>query len=112
MVVGSTPTGPPSARSTTTDDPVEVAYGPGYTGVSDGWVDERIDLSAYAGSEIEIRFEYVTDTTLQKPDFAIDDVAITERSASWIARNATPEGGTGRDSEFSASRSTRSSSCA
>jgi hypothetical protein len=65
-------------RRTTNDDPLDVAYGPGYIGNTDGWVQERIDLSAYVGSEIQIRFEYITDTALQQSGFAIDNIAVPE----------------------------------
>lgn len=65
-------------RRTTTDDPLDVAYGPGYTGSTDGWVEERIDLTEYAGTVIQVRFEYITDTALQQPGFAIDNVAVPE----------------------------------
>ena len=46
---------------TTTDDPVGNSYGPGYTGSSGGWVRERVDLTPYAGGNVLVRFEYVTD---------------------------------------------------
>ena len=67
-----------AGRRTTEDDPIDVAYGPGYTGSSEGWVEERIDLTDYAGSVIQIRFEYVTDGALQRPGWAIDDIAVPE----------------------------------
>ena len=35
--------------SSDTTNPVNNAYGPGYTGVSDGWRDEQVSLDAYAG---------------------------------------------------------------
>ncbi len=65
-------------RRTTTDDPLDVAYGPGYTGSTDSWVQERIDLTEYAGTIIQLRFEYITDTALQQPGFAIDNIAVPE----------------------------------
>jgi hypothetical protein len=68
---------------TTDDDPVQVAFGPGYTGASGGgedptWVDERIDLSAYAGKKVLLRFEYITDGSTHGEGWAIDDIAIEE----------------------------------
>lgn len=64
------------------DDAVQVAYGPGYSGTSGGgqepaWVDERVDLSAYAGQEVLVRFEYVTDGASHGEGWAIDDVAVS-----------------------------------
>ncbi|HXV98232.1 MAG TPA: hypothetical protein VEC93_07405, partial [Anaerolineae bacterium] len=46
-----------------TTNPSGNAYGPGYTGLSGGgptWLEESLDISAYAGQEVLIRFEYVT----------------------------------------------------
>lgn len=63
---------------TTTDDPHGNAYGPGYTGESGGWIEETIDLSAYAGQEILLRFEYITDDAVTQPGFLLDDVRIPE----------------------------------
>lgn len=58
-------------------------YGPNYTGVSGNrarpeWVSERIDLSQYVGSEVQIRFEYVTQAPYSGNGWAIDDIAIPE----------------------------------
>jgi immune inhibitor A len=55
----------------------------GYTGNSGGggtseWVNETVDLSAYAGQKIQIRFEYVTDDAVTRPGFMVDDVSIPE----------------------------------
>ncbi|MEX0785222.1 MAG: hypothetical protein WD939_01155 [Dehalococcoidia bacterium] len=68
-----------AGRHTTTDDPTKSSYGPGYSGESGdepGWVDERIDLTPFAGSRILLRFEYVTDAGLNRPGWAIDDIAV------------------------------------
>jgi len=66
-----------------TDNPSGNAYGPGYTGPSGGgdepvWVEESIDISTYAGQEILLRFEYVTDDAVNRPGWTIDNVAIPE----------------------------------
>jgi hypothetical protein len=71
----------------TTEDPVAVAYGPGYTGASGGgdvpqWVDERIDLQEFAGRRILLRFEYVTDGSTHGEGWAIDNVAVDDTSFS------------------------------
>jgi len=69
---------PLASSRTTTDDPHGNAYGPGYTGESGGWVEEVIDLSAYAGQEILLRFEYITDDAVTQPGFLLDDLSIPE----------------------------------
>jgi hypothetical protein len=63
---------------TTDYNPVQAAYGPGYSGSSDGWVEEKVDLSAYAGQKILVRFEYVTDDATSLTGFAVDDIEIPE----------------------------------
>jgi len=59
------------------------SFGWAYTGRSGGgeraeWIQERVDLSAYAGQEVLIRFEYITDDAVNRPGFVLDDVAIPE----------------------------------
>ena len=53
-------------------------FGQGYTGRSGGWVQERIDLTPYAGRKVKIRFEYVTDDGPLRPGFLLDDIEIPE----------------------------------
>jgi len=59
------------------------SFGWAYTGKSGGggtpeWIQERVSLSAYAGQEVMIRFEYITDDAVNRPGFVVDDVAIPE----------------------------------
>ena len=63
---------------TTPENPVGNNFGNGITGRSNGWVQERMDLSTYAGERILLRFEYVTDEGVYLDGFLIDDVAIPE----------------------------------
>ncbi|HEU0027022.1 MAG TPA: hypothetical protein VFQ25_07895 [Ktedonobacterales bacterium] len=56
-------------------------YGHGMTGVSGGgdapqWVPESVDLSAYAGQKILLRFETVTDDAVHQDGFALDNLSI------------------------------------
>ena len=55
-----------------------IGFGPGYTGRSEGWQQDTIDLSPYAGGEILLRFEYVTDEGVNDAGICIDDVSIPE----------------------------------
>lgn len=61
-----------------TTNPSGNAYGPGYTGSSDGWLEEQLDISAYTGQEVLIRFEYVTDDAVNRPGWTVDDISIPE----------------------------------
>jgi len=75
-------------RRTTTEDPNGVGFGPGFTGksgVSDSkskspstWVEEAVDLSAYAGKKVLARFEYITDEGYNRPGLLIDDISVPE----------------------------------
>lgn len=58
-------------------------YAPGahYTARSMRWVDERIDLNAYVGQEILVRFEYLTDSSHSMQGVALDDIGIVELGA-------------------------------
>jgi hypothetical protein len=59
------------------------SFGWAYTGSSGGgetpqWIQEEVDLSDYAGEQIQVRFEYITDDAVNRPGFVLDDVAIPE----------------------------------
>ena len=49
-----------------------------YTHTSNGWVQETVDLSPYAGQDILLRFEYITDEILTHAGIAFDDINIPE----------------------------------
>lgn len=57
-------------------DPTGSNYGCGYNGRSNGWVQESVDLSQFAGSELTLQFEYITDLAVNGDGFVIDDVSI------------------------------------
>ena len=67
-----------STRNMTSDDPHGVAYGSGYNGSSNGWVDESLSLNAYAGKQILVRFEMISDDAVTRPGMALDDLNIPE----------------------------------
>ncbi|MBN2146118.1 MAG: immune inhibitor A [Anaerolineales bacterium] len=69
--------------SGTAEDPTGNSYGWAYTGLSgqrsDGeWVHESVDLSRFAGEVVDLRFEYITDDTVNGEGFVLDDIAIPE----------------------------------
>lgn len=63
---------------TTDDDSLGTSLGPSYTGDSGGWIDEQIDLTQYAGSTLLIRFNYVTDESVNSAGWCVDDISIPE----------------------------------
>ena len=62
--------------SGTSADPAGNNYGWGYSGSSGGWIAEEVDLSGYAGKEIWLRFEYVTDGAVNGNGWLVDDITI------------------------------------
>lgn len=69
---------PIQTNLTTTENPHGNSYGHAYTGSSGGWVAQSIDLTPYAGQQIMLRFEYITDAAVTQPGMLIDDVSIPE----------------------------------
>lgn len=62
--------------SGTDEDPSGNSYGWGYTGSTGDWIQERVDLSKFAGQTVQVRFEYVTDAAVHEDGFLIDDIQI------------------------------------
>ncbi len=69
-------------------NPAGSNLGWGYTGCSGGgetgmgcsgqWINEKVDLSAYAGQKIQVRFEYITDAALSYDSLLLDDISVPE----------------------------------
>ncbi len=62
--------------SGTDANPTGNSYGWGYTGSSNGWILEEVDLSAYAGKQIYLRFEYITDAAVNGEGLLLDDIRL------------------------------------
>jgi hypothetical protein len=80
---------------TTTSNPSGNSYGPAFTGRSGGgeearWSKETFDLTPFAGQQVLIRFEVITDEALNRPGLALDDIALPEIGYSYDAE--LPEG--------------------
>jgi immune inhibitor A len=72
-----------SNEHTTLTNPNDNSYGPGFTGRSGGgdeamWVQETFDLSPYAGQQVLVRFEVITDESVNHRGLCLDDIAIPE----------------------------------
>ena len=52
------------------------SYGWGYTGATENWIQETVDLSQYAGQNVFIRFEYITDAAVNGQGMLLDDISI------------------------------------
>ena len=64
--------------SCTKSNPTGANYGCGYSGKSNGWIQETVDLSQFAGKKVTLQFEYVTDLAVNGEGFLLDDVSIPE----------------------------------
>jgi immune inhibitor A len=72
--------------SGTPDNPSGNCYGWAYNGQSGQvsgterpeWIRERVDISQFAGKQVFLRFEYITDAAVYHEGFLLDDVRIPE----------------------------------
>jgi immune inhibitor A len=72
-----------SNEHTTITNPSGNSYGPGFTGLSGSgdeprWSLESFDLAPYVGQPVLVRFEVVTDDTVNHPGLCLDDISIPE----------------------------------
>jgi immune inhibitor A len=73
---------PLKTEASTSTDPNGQNLGNGITGSSGGqtatgWARLTADLTPFAGKEVQLRFQYITDGNLNFGGFAIDDIEIT-----------------------------------
>ena len=64
--------------SGTGENPSGSSYGWGYNGQSNGWIQETVDLSQFAGQVVSLRFDYITDAAVNGEGFQVDDITIPE----------------------------------
>ncbi|MFA5873482.1 MAG: hypothetical protein WC832_05920 [Anaerolineales bacterium] len=64
--------------SGTGENPSGNSYGWGYNGQSNGWIQETVDLSQFAGQVVSLRFDYITDAAVNGEGFQVDDITIPE----------------------------------
>jgi len=61
------------------DNPADIALTDRfYTGVGKGWVEDKVDLTPYAGKRLLLRFQYITDEVFTASGIALDNVSIPE----------------------------------
>lgn len=61
---------------------------PAYTGSSNGWVNETIDLSEYAGKVIALRFRYATDWGSEMEGMFVDNIKVTADGNEVLSADA------------------------
>ncbi len=62
--------------SSTDSNPAGNSFGWGYTGKSNDWIQEKVDLSEFSGKKVQLRFEYVTDAAVNGDGLLLDDISI------------------------------------
>ena len=67
---------------TSSSNPLASAFGPGYTGSSDGWLQESISLLEWAGQEVMLRFQYVTDAAIHDHGLCVRNIALVGESGT------------------------------
>jgi hypothetical protein len=72
---GSTWTNLPASFTTNTS-PYGQNLGNGITGASGGWVDGHVDLRAYAGQTVRIRFAYIADFYTYGLGWMLDTISV------------------------------------
>ncbi|MEH7176325.1 immune inhibitor A domain-containing protein [Neobacillus vireti] len=92
---GETWTSLASERTTTTLDtdgyPAIKENLPGYTGSSNGWIHETIDLSAYIGQEIQLQFRSMSDWATNLDGFFADNIKVTANGTEAFSDGAEGE---------------------
>ena len=78
--------------NTSSHNPIASAFGPGYTGSSDGWLDESVSLRDWAGQEIMLRFQYITDAALNDHGLCVRDLSISDSSQPPATLEWMPNG--------------------
>lgn len=73
--------------------PDVIANLPGFSGHSDGWVEEAFDLGTYDGETVLLRFAYVTDWATTETGFYVDDIVVADDSGTLFSDDL--EGGSG-----------------
>ena len=67
-----------AAPGTSPENPMGNGFGNGYTGRSGGWIAESVDLSPFAGQQVQIRFQYVTDDAVHGPGLCLHDAVVVK----------------------------------
>ena len=78
---------------TSADDPLDVSFGPGYTGNSDRWLDDSVALEQWAGREIMVRFQYITDAAINDHGLCLRSLRLSDAGkATATPLEWTPNG--------------------
>lgn len=75
------------------DDPLQVSFGAGYTGALEDWRHESVQLDQWAGQEIVVRFQYVTDAAIHDHGLCVRNIQVSTPGGADMAPAVwTPKG--------------------
>ena len=80
------------APNTSAENPIGNSFGVGYTGDSPGWIEESVDLDLYAGRKVLIRFQYVTDSSVNGAGICFRRISIPEADLFDLSEGWQAEG--------------------
>ncbi len=80
------------APGTTSKDPFGKNFGVGYTGNSRGWTTASVDLSEFAGEQVLLRFQYVTDDAVNGIGLCLRQAAVTSEGPPQPISDWQPQG--------------------
>lgn len=81
---------------TTNDNPYGGNTGNGITALSHRYVTETMDLSAYAGQSIYLRFRMTQDPYSHEAGWVLDDISVTDASANILFEDLVDETSTSK----------------
>ena len=81
-----------NAPGATAEDPFGKNFGAGYTGNSGGWTTESVDLSKFAGEQVLLRFQYVTDDAANGMGLCLRQAAVTSANSPQPIGDWQPQG--------------------
>ena len=77
---------------TSSSNPLSSAFGPGYTGSSGDWLTESVPLDKWAGQEILLRFQYITDAALNDHGLCLRSLQVVDSSGNAASLEWQPDG--------------------
>ena len=81
-----------NAPGAAAEDPFGKNFGVGYTGNSGGWTTESVDLSKFAGEQVLLRFQYVTDDAANALGLCLRQAAVTSAGPPQPIDDWQPQG--------------------
>jgi len=70
--------------SSTSKNPIGTGFGPGYSGSTQDWIDETVDLGDYTGQEVLLRLHYVTDDAVNGAGLCFRQIELSGGSGLGI----------------------------